>query len=184
LDTILIVPGLGDSGDSHWQTWIEGRLPNPRRVMQRDWETPDLLAWSRAVNDMASAAKGPVWMIAHSFGCLAAVHAAVRANAEIAGLLLVAPADPAKFGVTFTLPKITLPFPAILVGSENDRWMSLDAARRWSRYWGAAFFNAGRVGHINVQSGHGAWPEGLRLFAALQGTPATRRDEGLSQEWQ
>src|SRR5688572_24684193 len=105
---------------------MQRRLPNASRVIQLDWETPNLLAWSGAVNDAADAAKGRVWIIAHSFGCLAAVHAAPWTKADIAGALLVAPADPAKFDVTFALPRTALPFRTILVGSENDHWMSLE----------------------------------------------------------
>jgi predicted alpha/beta hydrolase family esterase len=120
------------------------------------------------VSDAAGEADGPVWIVAHSFGCLAAVHAAASSQADIAGALLVAPADPAKFGTTFLLPRIPLPFRTFLVGSENDEWMSPGAARRWSRAWGATFLNAGRAGHINVASGHGPWPDGLRLFDTLR----------------
>jgi predicted alpha/beta hydrolase family esterase len=170
METVLIVPGLNDSCANHWQSWLESVLPNCVRVMQPDWENADLPSWSEAVRDAAARAAGPVWIVAHSFGCLAAVHASARGDAQIAGALLVAPADPAKFGASFALPKTDLPFRTILIGSENDPWMSIGSARRWARFWGAAFVNAGPAGHINAASGYGAWPEGLRFFKYLQST--------------
>jgi uncharacterized protein len=170
MDTILIVPGLNDSCARHWQSWFEGILPNCVRVMQRDWENPDLPLWGAAVRNVAGRATGQIWIVAHSFGCLAAVYASARSHAPIAGALLVAPADPAKFGATFALPKTALPFRTLLIASENDPWMSLDCARRWARIWGAAFVNAGPAGHINVASGYGLWPEGLRFFRYMQST--------------
>lgn len=170
MDTILIVPGLNDSCPNHWQSWFEDVLPNCVRVRQRDWENADLDLWADGVRDTAERAAGQIWIVAHSFGCLAAIHASLRCGAPIAGALLVAPADPAKFGATFLLPKTALPFRTILIGSENDPWMSLGSARRWARIWGAAFVSAGAAGHINVVSGHGPWPEGLRFFRYLQST--------------
>jgi predicted alpha/beta hydrolase family esterase len=168
LDTILIVPGLSNSCDRHWQSWFEGCLPGCVRVSQTDWERADLRVWTGAVKNAAEASTGRVWIVAHSFGCLATACAASQTKADIAGALLVAPADPAKFGAAFMLPRTALPFRTVVVGSENDDWMSLGNARRWSRAWGASFVNAGRAGHINVASGHGPWPDGLHLFGAMR----------------
>ena len=184
MDTTLIVPGLGDSSPNHWQSWFEARLPNCHRVIQSDWETADLSAWTRAVHAAVSRADGRIWIVAHSFGCLAAVQAACRAAADIGGALLVAPADPAKFGLSAALPKTSLPFRSILVASQNDLWMSFDEALRWSRAWGAACVNAGQAGHINPSSGYGPWPDGLRLLMKLQNTaPRPTRRHAL-QEWE
>lgn len=168
MQTILIVPGLNDSGPQHWQTWLEDAVPGCIRVRQPDWAKPHLPRWGGTVADAARRAQGPVWVVAHSFGCLAAVWAATRRDADIAGALLVAPADPIHFGASFALPRAPLPFRTIVVGSENDDWMSLDAARGWARAWGAAFVNAGAAGHINIASGFGPWPDALRHLGALQ----------------
>lgn len=37
---VLIIPGWGDSGPTHWQTLWERANPAFRRVVQRDWEYP------------------------------------------------------------------------------------------------------------------------------------------------
>ncbi|GAB6270059.1 MAG: hypothetical protein STSR0002_28020 [Smithella sp.] len=60
-----------------------------------------------------------------------------------------------------------IPFPSILVGSENDHYMTLDSARELAGYWNSRFFNAGAVGHINLDSGHGPWPQGETLLTDL-----------------
>ena len=49
MDTTLIIPGLNGSGPDHWQSWFERQLPNSVRVIQSDWETPDLPRWAARV---------------------------------------------------------------------------------------------------------------------------------------
>jgi predicted alpha/beta hydrolase family esterase len=60
-----------------------------------------------------------------------------------------------------------LPFPAALVASTSDPYMDIPAARSLARRWGAVFVNAGDCGHINVDSGHGPWPEGRELLTSF-----------------
>lgn len=168
MDTILIVPGLGDSGPRHWQSWFEERLPHCRRVMQRDWDKPDLAAWSSAVRREVARAPGRSWIVAHSFGCLAAAHCRGWVDARIAGAMLVAPAEPSHFGLDSILSRARLSFPTLLIASENDTWMSAGQARSWAQIWGAEYVSAGAAGHINADSGHGPWPEGLSLLKRLQ----------------
>ncbi|MHB8571229.1 MAG: alpha/beta hydrolase, partial [Metallibacterium sp.] len=38
---VLILPGLWNSGPQHWQTQWEARHAEWKRVLQRDWATPD-----------------------------------------------------------------------------------------------------------------------------------------------
>jgi hypothetical protein len=42
--------------------------------------------------------------------------------------------------------------------------MRLTAASVWADRWGSQFECIGRAGHINIESGFGAWPQGLDLF--------------------
>lgn len=164
----LIVPGLRNSGPTHWQTWLEQRLPDTRRIEQADWERTCLSDWAARVRDGIDAAAGPVWIVAHSFGCLASVTAGCARPGRIRGALLVAPADPARFGEPEALLEERLPFPSLVVASSNDPWVSLASARRWAAQWGADFLDIGPAGHINVDSGHGPWADGLQLFHRLQ----------------
>ena len=104
-------------------------------------------------------------------------------------MLLVAPANPERFGprglltsggssvtqttdlkdtITALLPHRRLGVPAVVVASSNDPWMRLTAASVWADRWGAQFECIGRAGHINVESGHGPWPQGLAVLERLR----------------
>ncbi|MFZ2299503.1 MAG: alpha/beta hydrolase [Aquabacterium sp.] len=167
---VLIIPGLNNSGADHWQTWLGTQYQDSRRVHQADWAHPDLAAWSEQIDHTVERSKpGTVWVaVAHSFGCLALAHHLDKASARghesngtggrIHAALLVAPADPVKFNVVQHLPHTGLGIPSLMIGSENDPWMSLDRAQSWAKRWGSRFLNLGPAGHINAESGHGAWP--------------------------
>jgi predicted alpha/beta hydrolase family esterase len=178
MTTTLIVPGLHSSGPDHWQTWFEEQLPGTVRVIQSDWDKPDLTIWSARVRRDLHRNPGRHIVVAHSFGVLAAVHAGVREPDRIAGALLVAPADPEKFRAAGELPRDPLPFPAVVVASSNDPWMALWKAADWADRWGADFVNLGDAGHINAESGFGPWPEGLSLLERLR-----RRSQHVSGQW-
>lgn len=166
--TTLIIPGLSSSGPTHWQTWLEAHLPSSIRVIQRDWHTPDLPEWASRVRRDISRQPGRIYIVAHSFGVLAGVQAAHDFRERIAGALLVAPADPGKFGVEDLIPDRHLEFPAVVVASTNDPWMSLDRAAHFADLWGADLVNLGEAGHINADSGFGPWPEGLAILERLR----------------
>lgn len=184
MSTVLIVPGLYGSELQHWQTWIERKLPNTQRVEQEDWDNPILPIWAHAVSNNIQQARGKVWIIAHSFGCLASIYAAQKQPEKIAGAMLVAPANPSRFSlhgfqvgelyvsardnVAQHLPKQALDFPSVIVASNNDPWMPLESAEAWADTWESRFINIGAAGHINVASGFGAWPQGLSLFENFQ----------------
>lgn len=161
--TTFIVPGLGSSGPEHWQTWLEARLDNAVRIQQSDWKDANLADWSARVRWHFSRTPGRFIIVAHSFGVLAAVQAASDYRERIIGALLVAPADPAHFGVEELLPQAPLGFSAILVASDNDPWLRSERAVHFAKLWQAEFVNLGAAGHINVESGYGPWPQG-RLF--------------------
>lgn len=180
MQTTLIVPGLSGSGPDHWQTWLERQLPHSVRVIQSDWEDPDLPRWSARVRRELNRAAGRVFIVAHSFGCLAAVQTAFDYRELVGGLMLVAPADPDRFELDRVVPKHPLGVPAIVVASTNDPWMSFRRAAEWADNWGAEMINLGAAGHINVNSGFGSWPQGLAIYRSLhrQATRAAERRSG------
>lgn len=165
---ILIVPGLHDSGPDHWQTWFEHRLGDTRRVDQADWENPCLAGWAARVGEVIAAESEAVWIVAHSFGCLAAVRAGSLWPGRVRAALLVAPADPDRFGLAALLPQERLRFPSMIVASNDDPWLRATVAERWAGVWGSSYRNIGSAGHINVDSGHGPWPQGLAFFEELR----------------
>lgn len=172
MTTTLFVPGLQSSGPTHWQTWLEEQTYDAVRVEQNDWTDANLPVWSARVRHAIQTAKGQVFVVAHSFGALAAIQAAGDREERIAGVFLVAPADPWLFAAGDQLPKKPLPFPVMVVASRNHPWMPLDTAAEWAARWSADFIDVGNAGHINTESGYGPWPQGLALFRKLRGVGA------------
>lgn len=164
----LIVPGLRNSGPAHWQSWFERQLPDTRRVEQANWEITCLSDWAARVREEIDAIGEQVWIVAHSFGCLASVTAGFVRPERILGALLVAPADPERFAEPTILLEEKLQFPSVVVASSNDPWVRSSAAEYWAGQWGSDYLNIGQAGHINVDSGHGPWPAGLALFERLR----------------
>ena len=179
---ILIVPGWQDSGPDHWQTRWEKSLKTARRVIQDDWDNPDVEIWGDRMAKFAGGATQPVVVVAHSVGVPAVVYAADKLKAKgVIGAFLVAPADvehahfwpdtggerwPPKMGPRGfeKMPQNKLPFPAELVVATNDLYCAYARAEKLAETWGAKLTNAGETAHINVASGHGPWPEGLLQF--------------------
>jgi predicted alpha/beta hydrolase family esterase len=164
---VIIVPGLHDSSPGHWQSRWHARQPGFARVRQDDWEHPHLPSWAARLDQVRRSDPRPKLLVAHSFGCLTAVHSIARDPSNVAGALLVAPADPDKFGVASLLPALALPCPSLLVASANDPWMRPEAARAWAARWDSELVEAGPLGHINAESGLGHWPAGAALLHRL-----------------
>lgn len=166
---LLIVPGLHDSEPGHWQSWLQGQHPSSVRVTQRDWDSPDLARWSaRIAGTLERAGPGPWLAVAHSFGALALVrHLALDPESPVAAALLVAPADPDKFGFGPQLPQRALNVPSTVVLSATDPWLLLAAGQRWAGRWSCACVNLGNAGHINVESGFGPLPLAQRWVGEM-----------------
>lgn len=177
---VLVVPGLHDSGAAHWQSWLQAAFRRSARALQDDWSRPDLAAWSARIEATVADDADAVWIaVAHSFGCLAVADCLARqalagragegegAGPRIVGALLVAPAEPRRFGIEAALPLSRLGVPATMITSSDDPWMSVDSAARWARRWGCGRVDLGAVGHINTESGFGPLPKAKALTQAL-----------------
>ena len=169
---ILIIPGYTNSGPDHWQTRWEEKLSSARRVEQAEWSKPVLADWKANLVAAVNSATKPVVLVAHSLGVATAVQAVPEFRNKIAGAFFVAPPDVAnpnvrpKHLMTFgPYPRDPLPFPSITVASRNDPFCAFDVAEDIAGAWGSLFIDAGERGHINAESGHGPWPEGLLVFA-------------------
>ena len=174
---LLIVPGLHDSELDHWQSWLQRFSRDAVRVVQRDWAAPDLQRWSARIGaTLDRAGRGPWLAVAHSFGALALVHHLTHEpQSPVAAALLVAPADPDKFGVGELLPSRALPVPTTVALSSSDPWLGLAAGERWARRWHAHSINLGDVGHVNVASGFGPFPLARRWVLAQEQRRARER---------
>ena len=65
------------------------------------------------------------------------------------------------------LPLDPLPFPSVMVASSNDPYCRIDRATVLANAWGSTLVEAGDLGHINGESGHGPWPEGVLRFGSF-----------------
>jgi len=172
---LVIVPGLGDSGPQHWQTLWEQKY-GAARVRQDDPDAPNPERWTARLQEVVEATPGDLVLVGHSSGSLTIVEWAQRygEHARVKGALLVAPSDAEDEDVQAEYPVIAamapvpmqpLPFPALVVCSENDPYVSFGRAEQMADAWGAEVVSAGEVGHINVVSGHGEWAEGEVLLS-------------------
>ena len=172
--TILTVPGLGSSGPAHWQSLWEAQRPDTHRVELGMWDRPHRNAWVTKLDQAIGAARAPVILAAHSLGCIAVAWWAALSPQPygwpVAGALLVAPADvdrasvPAEIAPFAPVPKQPLPFPSIVVASQDDPWVAIERAHSLAVDWGSHFVDAGPHGHLNAASGLGSWPEGQELL--------------------
>jgi predicted alpha/beta hydrolase family esterase len=173
---LLVIPGLRNSGPTHWQSWLQAQHRDARRVEQDDWAAPELERWAARVAETIAGDDGPWIAVAHSFGCLAlAHHLQLRPDSPVRAALLVAPAEPDRFDVAERLPQRSLGRPRTVVASDNDPWMSAASSRRWATRWGSGWLTLGEAGHINVESGFGPLPLARRWVLAMGARLARER---------
>lgn len=176
---IVTLPGIGGSGEAHWQSLWEASDPSMARFQPASWDQPELDDWIAALDRAVLAAAGPPLLVAHSLACLLVAHWAARreesAGVAVRGAFLVAvpdpdgPAFPTAEAATFRgVPELALPFPALVVASSDDPYGSLEHARRRAAAWGAGLVEVGALGHINDASGLGGWPQGRMLLQAFR----------------
>lgn len=173
--SVVVVPGLGGSGVTHWQTFWERSQPGWLRAEQDDWDRPERNDWVRLLSDTVEAAPRPVILVGHSLGCATiahAVHEQLLGKVEAAFLVAMPDVERSDFPHEVCrgfapLPPTSLPFPSVMVGSTNDPWITSERLEHWARVFGSAFVNVGERHHIGTASGLGAWREGFDLFESF-----------------
>ena len=171
--TILILPGLGNSGLQHWQSIWEKEY-HFTRVEQKDWDIPVCEDWVENIHiEIKKHNPAEVILVAHSLACTTIAYWVQKFNIKIKGALLVAPSDteaatypPGTIGFN-PVPLIQLPFKTITVVSTNDYYVTLDRAEAFAAAWGSEVVNIGDAGHINAAAGFGEWEQGLQLLKSL-----------------
>lgn len=181
--TLLIVPGLRDHVEAHWQTRLAARLPLAHAVPPMGRSDLDCAARVAAIERAASSIDGPLVIVAHSAGCLMVAHWAAQATPatrRVAAALLVAPPDfeqpmPEGYprlaelaaGGWLPVPRQRLPFRSQVGASRNDPLSRFDRVATLAADWGSTLIDLGEVGHVNPASGHGPWPAGDALIDDL-----------------
>lgn len=172
--TLVILAGLGDSGPEHWQYhWLK-HFSNAIKVEHDSWDRPHVTHWLARLNETMTKLNKPVIFVAHSLAVSLVMHW-VKHNpdiTQIAGAFLVAPADvdsadhtPEEIRNFSPMPLERLPFPSVVVASENDTYISLQRAAFFAQQWGSDFISVGQRDHIGTVAKLGLWQEGLDLFA-------------------
>ena len=170
---IVILPGIGGSGELHWQTLLERADPRCRRFHPADWDKPALTDWIDALDRAISAASRPPLLVAHSLACLLVAHWQQRSPARIAGAFLVAvpdsqaPSFPAEAISFASPPSNKFRFPSLVVASANDPYGSIEHARGKAKQWGSGIVEIGAFGHLNAASGLEDWSQGKALLTAF-----------------
>ncbi len=189
LATVVIVPGLRDYVEEHWQTLLEAQLRETRPVVSVPPLRVDGLncaARVEVIEKTVRAIQGPLIFVAHSGGVIMLVHWAKKYRHDVQGALLAAPPDfgtplPPGYPTLETLqtngwlpvPQARLPFPSLVAASTNDPLASLSSVEVMARQWGSTLVNVGAVGHLNPASGYGEWKQAQALIGQL--------DAGLPQ---
>ena len=169
----VIVPGVGGSEQAHWQSWLQRQLMSCSRVQQKDWNHPILKDWIQQFVKTVRPIQGDIQIVAHSFGCLTTVAALAlhpELNRKIKNLVLVAPANPVRFGENgfardsaadykAFFHQLNIRVPTTMLISENDPWLAFEDAKQLADAWKLYPVNLGQVGHVNVASGFGPFPE-------------------------
>ncbi|MEU8527339.1 MULTISPECIES: RBBP9/YdeN family alpha/beta hydrolase [Streptomyces] len=178
---VVIVPGLRDHVEDHWQTLLADRLAESgrgvRTVLPLTRDPLSRAARVAALDKEVGQVAGPVVLVAHSAGVITTVHWAQRHEARVRGALLVAPPDferplPTGYPTPEVLdengwtpvPRSPLPFPSIVAAGSNDPLSTLDRVAGLARDWGGRLVELGAVGHLNPASGHGPWPRAEELL--------------------
>jgi uncharacterized protein len=178
--TIVIVPGLRDHVEEHWQTILATQLPNSVTVPRMGVDKLSCPAWVAILDRTLQAIDGPVVLVAHSGGVMITVHWAQQHRRPIKGALLAAPPDfetplPAGYPAMDVLqahgwlptPRTPLPFPSIVAASTNDPLGRYERVAELASAWGSRIVNVGAVGHLNPAAGYGAWPRAHEFIGEL-----------------
>lgn len=173
--TLLILPGLGNSGDKHWQTFWHHKFENSIRLVQDNWDQPILEEWLERLKEEVAKLNSPTILVAHSLAVSLVAHwAQSNSNPNVIAALLVAPADvdstehtPDCIRNFSPMPISKLPFPSVVVASENDPYASFQRKEYFAKMWGSDFVNVGQKGHINSDSDLKYWEEGQLILQQL-----------------
>jgi len=174
--SILLLPGIGNSGPGHWQTIWVNTDASIQSIGGQDWDRPVCAKWVENLEAALNRAGPDVVLVAHSLGCLQVAHWAQRSRTLIRAALLVAVPDPDRS----TFPNEALgfnplalkrfAFPSTVVASSNDPYADMDYSQRCAKAWGSRLVNIGAQGHINSNSGLGDWLQGRALLEELVAT--------------
>ncbi len=166
----LILPGLGNSGVDHWQSYWSLAFRNASRVLQDEWDNPELAPWLSRLDAAIAGGTRPAVLICHSLSCSLAAHWAARnKKGRVVAAFLVAPSDvesddhtPESTRDFAPIPRAPFPVP-LGRGREHQRPLRhASSARSPSRKAGARIYatpanSATSIRNRSSASGRKAW---------------------------
>ena len=81
--SFLMVPGLGGSGEEHWQSPWQRDVADARTVEQANWDRANIETWLAVLNRSMAACRKPIVLVAHSLGCALDAHRWIAPRAII-----------------------------------------------------------------------------------------------------
>ncbi len=168
---MISLPGIGGSDERHWQSHWEADSRHMHRFTPSSWDAPDFDDWSCALDRAASGER--VVLVAHSLSCHLAVRWAQANTDRVKALFLVAPPDPvgeifpAEASSFATGWQVSVEVPSVIVASTDDPYCAWHRSECLADEWGTTLIPVGPKGHLNSDSGLGAWPEGRNLLASF-----------------
>jgi predicted alpha/beta hydrolase family esterase len=171
---VLLLPDMDAGRIGYWQDhWAASRLDCVCIDMGAS-RRPDRNSWVTRLDQAIRGLDAPILLVGHGTGALSIAWwselLGQEVEANIVGALLIAPPDPTmvegdeRMHAFAPLPRTILPFPSLVVASENDATVSIDRAFSIAREWGAGFARFGACGHFGVDDGIGPWPQGEQLL--------------------
>jgi predicted alpha/beta hydrolase family esterase len=179
---VLIIPGLRDHVQAHWQTILAAKLSHAVTIAPMGRNALSCSDRVHAIEKQVAQCPLPVIVVAHSAGCLMLAHWAktTKLAHKVKGALLAVPPDfetPMPEGYPtmqaleqagwFPVPKQTLPFSSLVAVSHNDPLCQLSKALALASCWGSEVVDLGRVGHLNPASNFGEWAQAESLIERL-----------------
>jgi predicted alpha/beta hydrolase family esterase len=182
--TVLIIPGLRDHVDAHWQTELARELEARGRpvctVPPMGREDLNCARRIEAIDRALAAIPEPPIVVAHSAGVIMFARWARTHRWPIRAALLATPPDfeqpmpdgyptlkELRAGGWLPVPREPLAFPSIVAASRNDPLARIERVAELAHAWGSRFVDLGEVGHLNPASGYGAWPQAETYIAEL-----------------
>jgi predicted alpha/beta hydrolase family esterase len=171
--TRLVLTGYQDSGPLHWQSLWAAKDPRFVKLAHSSWEAPDRHLWVRELEEAMPRIGPDTVIVAHSLGCLLTAFWAAETRHTVRAALLVAPPNLGRPDAPPSImhfrdpPMRPLPFPSIVVGSDDDPYGSEDYMKGCAKAWGSRFVALKGAGHVGSMSNVGAWSEGKALLEEL-----------------
>ena len=164
---VLLIHGWGGSDAPHWQAWLAGEIARNYGCVYflkfSNVEYPDLQTWSNELLDTLDNFQ-PDIVICHSLANTLWLHLCNEKKLKtVKELFLVAPPsmhcniEELQSFFPLLTPKTLYAQNALLISSDNDPYMTLQEAKELQEALKIKMEIIPNGGHINAESGFGAW---------------------------